>query len=617
MRDEQEAGGAKRWFIGLWLALLALKLALAARLPLFVDEAFYWQEGRHLAWAYSDLPGLTAWLARIGDALGDGTFALRLPFIAIAAAIPWLVVRMTTREFDAKTGWQAGTLALLLPLAGASGLLALPDVPLLLATVLCLDAGLRLLRGVDAFVATELAFGLAIGGLTHYRFAAVIAVGFVSLLMLGEGRRALRDPRVWLAIAVGALAWLPLLLWNLHNADAGLRFQLLDRHPWRFSGEGIRLGRMQLLLATPVLLAAMAVAAWRGLRDAAFCSNKSAARYLAASGAMIVLGFLALGFFADRERVSFHWPLPGYLALLPLVPAVLAHWSRAWRVATWLTVALGLAGVLGFHVVASVPGLRAQTASRNFHPTNFAGWGELDAAVRAALATMPAGTKLLAGDFKIGAELGFARGDADIAVLDHPLNAKHGRAPQLAAWNLLRAGRASMGNGSLLLVASSSDVDFRGLLAHYHALCAQVGPLPPPRVLNIDHGRQRFLLFAFDGAMRAGACTAPALAFIDAPVASADVARSFDVAGWAFKDGVGLRRVELLLDGKVAAQARYGEADPGIAGFWNISTDPNHPNVYFRARIEGAPAGVHWLGLRLHGSDGSVEDWSEQKVTVR
>ena len=74
MRDRQEAE-AGRWFIGLWLALLALKLVLAARLPLFVDEAFYWQEGRHLAWAYSDLPGLSAWLARIGDALGDGTLS--------------------------------------------------------------------------------------------------------------------------------------------------------------------------------------------------------------------------------------------------------------------------------------------------------------------------------------------------------------------------------------------------------------------------------------------------------------------------------------------------------------------------------------------------------------
>ncbi|RZA17458.1 MAG: glycosyltransferase family 39 protein [Lysobacteraceae bacterium] len=612
MRGGEETDIARRWFIGLWLALLALKLVLAARLPLFVDEAFYWQEGRHLAWAYSDLPGLSAWLARVGDALGSGTLALRLPFLALAAAIPWLVVRMTAREFDAKAGWQAGALALLLPLAGTQGLLALPDVPLLLATVLCLDAGLRVVRKVDSFATTELALGLAIGGLTHYRFVAVIAVGLAALLVLREGRVALRDPRVWAAVAVGALSWLPLLLWNLHNADAGMRFQLVDRHPWSFSGEGLRLGRMQLLLATPLLLVAMALAAARGLRGA-----EPATRYLAWCGSAIVLGFLALGFFADRERVSFHWPLPGYLALLPLVPAVLARWPRGWRIATWATAAFGLMVVLGYYAVASVPSLRAQTASRNFHPTNFAGWDVLDRAVRQTLASMPADTRLLAGNFKLGAELGFARDDANIAVLDHPLNDKHGRAPQLALWKLSHATRASLGDGPLLLVASGNDVDFRDLLAHYHALCEQVGPLPPPQVLNIDHGRQRFLLFAFDGPMRTGACSTPALAFIDAPSPSAEVATSFDVAGWAFKDGIGLRGVEILLDGRVVARARYGEANTGVAWFWKTSTDPNHPRVYFRARIEGASAGTRWLGLRLHGADGSVEDWSEQKILVR
>jgi hypothetical protein len=107
------------------------------------------------------------------------------------------------------------------------------------------------------------------------------------------------------------------------------------------------------------------------------------------------------------------------------------------------------------------------------------------------------------------------------------------------------------------------------------------------------------------------------MAFLDAPSPGAVVGPSFDVAGWAFKDGVGLRNVEVLLDGRVAAQARYGEANPGVAAFWEISTDPNHPDVYFRARIDGATPGTHWLGLRLHGADGSIEDWSERKIVVR
>ena len=86
-----------------------------------------------------------------------------------------------------------------------------------------------------------------------------------------------------------------------------------------------------------------------------------------------------------------------------------------------LTPSIGIGAVLGYYAIASTPSLRAQTASRNFHPTNFAGWDQLDAAVREALATMPADTRLVAGNFKIGAELGFVRDDADIAVLAHPL----------------------------------------------------------------------------------------------------------------------------------------------------------------------------------------------------
>ena len=57
MREQVHARNA---FVALWALLLLVKIVLAAQLPLFVDEAFYWQEGQHLAWAYSDLPGLTA-----------------------------------------------------------------------------------------------------------------------------------------------------------------------------------------------------------------------------------------------------------------------------------------------------------------------------------------------------------------------------------------------------------------------------------------------------------------------------------------------------------------------------------------------------------------------------
>ena len=614
MRDAGQAGVAKRGFIASWIGLCVAKLALAWRLPLFVDEAFYWQEGRHPAWAYSDLPALTAWLAHLGDALAPAqAIGLRLPFLAMGAAVPWLVVAMTRREFGATAGWQAGLLALLLPLAGTMGLLALPDVPLLLASALCLDAGLRLLRRVDAFAAGELALGLVIGGLTHYRFVAVIAVGFVALLALREGRAALRDWRTWLAVLVGALAWLPLLLWNLDHADAGVRFQLVDRHPWSFSGEGLWLGVVQLLLVTPLLLAAMVVAVRR-----AFAGSQPAPRYLALTGVMIVFGFFALGFFADRERVSFHWPLPGHLALLPLVPVVIAGWPRGWRNATHGLALLGLLGALGYYAMALVPA-RALGVLGEERPVHFAGWRELSGAVQRQLQEMPAGAGVVAGNFRIGAQLGHLRNDADIPVLVHPLNDKHGRAVQLASWGLLKE---RVDERPVLLVVAATDVKFREQLAYFQSLCERVGPLPVPRELSVDGGRQRFLLFPLL-APRAAAttCVTPALAHVDVPADGSEVERRFDLSAWAVKDQVGVRRLEVLLEGQVVATAQRAGPNPWVLQEFlqGRSRDPAQPDVQFDATVDASrfPAGPHRLGLRVFGGDGAIETSRERVIVLR
>lgn len=617
MRKPIDARGV---FVALWLGLLLAKLAIATRLPLFVDEAFYWQESRHLAWAYSDLPGLTAWLIRLGNTLfGASELALRLPFLLIAATLPWLVVRIAAREAGAEHAshaWIAGTAALLLPLAGTLGLLALPDVTLALATLFCIDAGARLLRGVTHGAALQLAMGLAIGALSHYRFIAVLGVGFVALLLSPQGRLALRDPRVWIAIAFGASAWTPLLAWNLGNAEAGLRFQLVDRHPWAWHADGLWFIAIQALLVTPLLLAALLQAGWQAQRE-----GNVARRFLSWLGGGVVAGFFVLGFFADTERVSFHWALPGYLALLPLLPATLARWPRQLRIATWTLATAGLAAALGYYTMVSLPEVRARAAALKWYPSNFAGWDALSAAVREMRAGMPAETRIVADNFKIGAELGFALGDPRIAVLDHPLNRFHGRAPQLKLWGLQTAGREDWGDGPVLLVVGATDVPYRQLLQRYQWLCERVGPLPAPRVVNVDHGRTRYLLFALAGGVvkgTAGACTTPAMAWIDVPASGARVGGRFEVAGWAFKDGVGLARVEVLLDGVVVAEADYGRDNPGVAAYWQSSTDPQHPKVGFVAGIDAraVPAGRHWLGLRLHGRDGSVETWSEQPVIV-
>ena len=612
----RETSSARATFVALWCALLLIKAVIAARMPLFVDEAFYWQESRHLAWAYSDLPGLTAWLIRIGvEVFGEGTLALRMPFLLLASLVPWLVARISARESGEHAGWIAGIAALLLPLSGSLGLMALPDTAMVVATLLCLDAGARLLRGVGYGAALQLALGLAIGALSHYRFVAVIGVGALALLALPQGRRALCDPRVWIAIAFGAAAWTPLLVWNFDNAEAGLRFQLVDRHPWAWHPEGAWFIAIQTLLATPLLFAALLWGGWRGLRD-----EPDTVRFIALCGLLVVLGFFVLGFFADTERVSFHWPLPGLVSLLPLLPLALASWPRWLRGVAWAMAAIGLAAVLAYHAMVSVPDLRARTGELKWYPSNFAGWDELADAVREELAAMPPDTVLVADNFKIGAELGFALDDPAIPVLDHPLNRNHGRAPQLQLWGLQVDSRDRFAGRPVLLVLGASDVKFSALLERYQAVCARMGGLPPSRVVNADRGAQRFILARLPAAPAAGeGCVTPAVAYIDAPAPEATVSGRFQVTGWAVKDVVGVESVTVTLDGEPVAEARYGIANAWVGEFLRgRSLDPGHPHVAFTASVDtaGLPAGRHWLGLEIRGRDGSLERWAEQSLQV-
>src|SRR5688500_3989228 len=89
---------ARRVFGAVLFVMILLKMALAAELSLFGDEAFYWQESRALAWGYSDVPPLTPWLIRLGTAyLGHSELGVRLPFLVLGTLVPMLVIAWARR----------------------------------------------------------------------------------------------------------------------------------------------------------------------------------------------------------------------------------------------------------------------------------------------------------------------------------------------------------------------------------------------------------------------------------------------------------------------------------------------------------------------------------------
>ena len=191
--------------------------------------------------------------------------------------------------------------------------------------------------------------------------------------------------------------------------------------------------------------------------------------------------------------------------------------------------------------------------------------------------------------------------------------------------NIALAGHAGAGKTTLLeallhaggAIQTAGTIERGNTVSDFDPMEKQRGHSIQASLVSIDHGDQRFLLFRLPAEKWHGPCVTPAMAWINTPQPGAVAAGVLDVQGWAFKDGAGLAGVDVLVDGKLAANADYG-ADYDVTRFWKISTDPNHPKVGFSARVDaaGLKPGRHWLGLRLRGADGSVETWSEQAFEV-
>jgi 4-amino-4-deoxy-L-arabinose transferase-like glycosyltransferase len=446
------ASRARVKFIVAWGLLLAAKLVVAATMPLFGDEAFYAWAGLHPAWAYSDLPGATAALTALGTALaGDSAFGVRLGFVLLAAALPWMVVRLARRLGDEADAWRAGLWSLPIPLLMPMGVMALPDALLTVAALAALDACAGLLRK-DARAGAlhlQLAFALALGALAHYRFAPLLLIGAVGFLACG-GLRRWREPGLWAALAVGALAWWPVLDYNLGADAAGLRFQLVERHPWSFHAAGLAQPLLQAIITTPLLYGLFAWALWRAWRT----MPSPLPRFLVLAGVGLWLFYALLAPFVDRARFSLHWPIPAYLVAATLLPAALRQ-SRGFanRLAPWaagLAVAATVAMLALFAVPAS-PTLAARSAGSALYPDNFVGWREMAAALRPRLAE---GDALVADHFMLAAQLSFELGRRrEVFVLDHWNNHKHGRAAQIDAWGYGEAGIADLAPGTRAWIA--------------------------------------------------------------------------------------------------------------------------------------------------------------------
>jgi 4-amino-4-deoxy-L-arabinose transferase-like glycosyltransferase len=448
-----------RGVLALFLLCLAANAVAAARLDLMPDEAFFWMCSRRLALSYVDHPPMTAWLARGGaEIFGASPFGARALFLLAGALLPLCVYALARPVASRRDAVLAAGLVLIVP--GMPRVVVLGDVVLLVFAALALASFERATRTgrLAAWLACGTATGLAFA--THYRALSIPLAFGLYLGLTRAGRAHVRSPGLWLTAGLAFVGLLPSLVWNARHGFASIRYQLWERHAGGFSAEALADHvRFQLLGVTPPLyLALLAVLAllvrraWRG--------DDRAALYACFSLAYLGV-FLVASPWADREHVSLHWPMAGYLPLLAFLPAALRAFAdgsapRLRRIAVALVPAVALVTTALLHVETATGVLGTRELQRAF-----GGWAAGVAAVRNALPALPArpdGTRLVVSDaYALAGNLEMRLGGAvRVYVLDHPKQIAHGRALQFRLWAIDEAGLARHA-GATALIALDRD----------------------------------------------------------------------------------------------------------------------------------------------------------------
>lgn len=360
-----------RTVVAIAVAGAAVRLVLAALVPITVDEAYYAEWARHLQPGYLDHPPLVAWLlAGSVRLLGPSTAAARLPAILLQIGTTVLAASLARARGGARAGVAVALILQAAPVFGLGATLMTPDAPLAFAwigTLWALDRAFR--RDPRWFLAAGAFLGLAaLSKLT----AGLLGVAILAALVATrDGRRALSGPWPWAALLVATAVAAPMLLWNAARGWPSLAFQAAHGArgggfaPLRLLGSlGAQAGYV-----SPLLLALAALAAWRALRARADAPGTA----LAFSALPVVALFTAAAAFTPGALP--HWPAPGWLSASILLAVAGVRRLRPALVVGFASSALVLAAI-----AVPLP-LERQPLDE------LRGWGEAAAAARATAGT--------------------------------------------------------------------------------------------------------------------------------------------------------------------------------------------------------------------------------------
>lgn len=305
--------------------LVLFKLAYLAFPNLFPEEAYYWLYARHLDFGYLDHPPMVAWLIAAGTSLfGDTEFGIRIFALVCSVATSCFVYRLAALLYDRRTAAFAVLIAQVLPYYFLTGFIMTPDAPLSAcwAGMLYWLACVFFERRAAAWIGVGVCLG--VGMLSKYSVALLGPATLLFLALDPPSRTWFRRPAPYLAVALAALIFSPVIRWNQLHHWASFAFQTTGRTraSRHFSLHELLGAVVAVLTPAGIWLCATGLAKVQdpGVSDASPAPQRR--RSFALVYTLVPLAVFVV--FSLRHHVKLNWTGPLWLAAIPAMAARLA-----------------------------------------------------------------------------------------------------------------------------------------------------------------------------------------------------------------------------------------------------------------------------------------------------
>ncbi|MEE4297356.1 MAG: glycosyltransferase family 39 protein [Wenzhouxiangella sp.] len=401
-----------RWHLaalGLLVYMLVLRVLYMGQVDLIPDEMYYWVYAQRLALSYLDHPPLTGWIIALATQIGgDTTFGVRFFLLPLTLLGAWYFYRYGSSMGGKTTGLLCLLAFTILPFFAVSGILMTPDAPMIAAWAAALYYFKRTLIDNKASAFFGLGVAMGIGLLAKYTLVLLALAAFIFMLTDRSARRWFFRPQPYLAALLASLIFSPVLIWNWKNDWASFVFQSTRRLAENPDFASYLVVVYPILLLSPVVAIAGFLCFGRIGRKIQPDDRKR--RFMLVMTAVPLSVFALYGAFSV---VKFHWTIPPWIAMLPLMMSALAWpiWPerqpinrlhrlliRAWQPSV---VAMVLAyGLLLHYLTLGLPGIKTSDFG-----SGYLGWPEIAIEINdieRELATSTGKTPILAATSKWG-----------------------------------------------------------------------------------------------------------------------------------------------------------------------------------------------------------------------